>query len=132
MNRRTQTAKRLSGSTVLLWVFAFLLQTWSPTFIQFHFELNQEALALEFCINKDKPELHCEGQCHLKKQLEADNDNKQNEPGSASEFPTVILGQIDLRPTELSFTFDHLRHSTVHTVGEYASHAIAIFHPPQV
>lgn len=24
---------------------------------------------MEFCVNKDKPELHCDGKCHLSKQL---------------------------------------------------------------
>lgn len=28
--------------------------------------LNQDAIAAEFCVNKDKPELQCNGKCHLK------------------------------------------------------------------
>lgn len=32
--------------------------------------MNQEEITLEFCVNKDKPELQCDGKCHLAKKLE--------------------------------------------------------------
>lgn len=35
-----------------------------------HYQMNKEEITLEFCINKDKPELRCDGKCHLAKKLE--------------------------------------------------------------
>lgn len=39
-----------------------------------HFFIYQEEIAAEFCENKEKPELKCDGKCHLKKELAADNE----------------------------------------------------------
>lgn len=35
-----------------------------------YFKMNQEEIAKAHCVNKGKPELECNGQCHLKKELE--------------------------------------------------------------
>ena len=56
-------------------VFGFSLLLFSfqqvNSFYQFvHYKLNQEEITLEFCINKDKPEMQCDGKCHLAKKLE--------------------------------------------------------------
>lgn len=34
------------------------------------FEVNRDYIANAFCINKDKPELECKGQCHLAEMLQ--------------------------------------------------------------
>ena len=40
------------------------------------FKINQDFIAAVLCINQDKPELECHGQCHLSKQLqEIDHSN---------------------------------------------------------
>jgi len=44
-----------------------------PAFIQSgivtHYELNKSEITLKFCVNKDKPDMACNGQCHMKKQM---------------------------------------------------------------
>lgn len=47
----------------------FLLIISQQGLIVLHFKLNQQVIEQEFCINKDKPELQCHGNCHLKKEL---------------------------------------------------------------
>jgi hypothetical protein len=42
------------------------------------FEANREYMAKAFCINKDKPELKCNGSCHLAEML----DETSSEPDS--------------------------------------------------
>lgn len=34
-----------------------------------YFELNLDYIVQKYCVNKDKPMLHCNGKCHLKKQM---------------------------------------------------------------
>ena len=34
------------------------------------FKFNQEYITNVFCVNKDKPELHCDGKCYLKKKID--------------------------------------------------------------
>jgi hypothetical protein len=36
---------------------------------QVHYELNKAEIAARYCENKNRPELHCNGQCYLAKQL---------------------------------------------------------------
>jgi len=38
--------------------------------------LNQNYIAEFLCINKDKPELQCNGKCHLVKQIEKQQENE--------------------------------------------------------
>lgn len=49
--------------------FLFLLVISQQAVIIVNFKLNQQIITNQFCINKDKPELHCNGKCHLTKEL---------------------------------------------------------------
>jgi hypothetical protein len=40
--------------------------------------LNQDYIAEFLCINNDKPELQCNGKCHLVKQIEKQQENEPN------------------------------------------------------
>ncbi len=37
---------------------------------QLHYELNKAEITARYCENKNRPELHCNGQCYLAKQLQ--------------------------------------------------------------
>lgn len=65
-------------SVVLL--MGVLLQTCSKQLIYTDYLLNKEFVASVLCVNKDIPKNHCEGKCHLKKQL--DQDSQQQEGGT--------------------------------------------------
>ncbi len=43
------------------------------------YELNKDYISKNLCENKAKPMLHCNGKCHLKKEL-AKQDKKENSP----------------------------------------------------
>lgn len=45
-----------------------------------YWKINQKAITNLFCENKDKPMLHCDGNCYLKKQLEKAESNKNKLP----------------------------------------------------
>ena len=42
-----------------------------------YFEFNLDAIIETYCVNKDKPQLKCNGQCHLAKQLNAGMSNSE-------------------------------------------------------
>ncbi|MFC7443750.1 hypothetical protein C7H62_0183 [Mesoflavibacter sp. HG96] len=42
-----------------------------------YYALNIDYIIETYCINTDKPELACNGKCHLAKQLQNSNDNTQ-------------------------------------------------------
>lgn len=47
-----------------------------------YYELNIDYIVQNYCVNKDKPKLQCNGKCHLAKQLQlttAENSNLQDQ-----------------------------------------------------
>lgn len=58
-----------------------------------HFYANQAEIEKNFCINKDKPELNCHGQCHLNKVLQQNEDTKVEEKSTnvSPRFGLVVL-----------------------------------------
>jgi len=61
--------------TILL--FCTLLATFSKGLLVLCFDINEQYIAQELCVNKAKPDLHCNGHCYLSKQLD-----KEEKPGS--------------------------------------------------
>ncbi len=75
--------------TSLLLVLSFLVGMFSQSYLIISFYLNRAEITEKHCVNKDKPELQCAGQCHLKKQLEASKpakDLNQDLPNSSRSF----------------------------------------------
>lgn len=65
---------------------------------------NYNYIANELCVNKDKPKMHCNGKCHLMKELakKAAEENPSSEKkGSGTQFE--ILAIVD-SPLSLSLT----------------------------
>jgi hypothetical protein len=54
------------------------------------FILNQEKIAAELCINKNKPEISCNGKCQLAKQLEKE-EKQSNTPVSCKKINVVLF-----------------------------------------
>jgi hypothetical protein len=59
-----------------------------------YFQLNIDYIIETYCVNKDKPEMACNGQCHLSKQLQTttteDGSTKAVNSLSESFFPVFI------------------------------------------
>ncbi len=53
------------------------------------YEINKSEIIQQFCENKDKPEMKCEGTCHMKKMMLTDEADKEGEP-------LMILPEIQL------------------------------------
>ena len=57
----------------MLVVFLFVMK---PIFPVFQYVLNYDYIAKELCENKAKPEMHCNGKCHLMKELAKASENE--------------------------------------------------------
>ncbi len=60
------------------------------------YEINKSEIIQKFCENKDKPELKCEGTCHMKKMMLTDEAEEENEP-------MTILPEIELFANDFGF-----------------------------
>ncbi len=80
---------------ILLLALIFLGQTFRQPMVFISYQINKEQIIKTLCENKDKPQLKCEGKCHLRKQLK---ENSSTEPASKSNSGTE---KIDLFTVEL-------------------------------
>mgnify|MGYP006951073511 CR=1 FL=1 len=94
------------------------------------YKMNKEYITSVFCINKEHPELHCDGQCFLAKKLkELEGKNKQAQENlkrvaeAEPRFQTVVLNH-------------HLPYFIITSENLYIEKpvkdlSISIFHPPK-
>lgn len=66
--------------------------------------LNRDYVARVLCINRDKPQLHCNGKCHLAKQLRAADaaEQKQQPLGEKQAFQEITLFCTAVLPVQLT------------------------------
>ena len=72
---------RLLASFLVLLV---LLQTLGPEVLVVNYELNKARITELYCVNKARPLLHCNGQCHLARQLRKADGGDKKAPAEAS------------------------------------------------
>ena len=53
------------------------------------YEINKSEIIQKFCENRDKPELKCEGTCHMKKMM-------VDEGSDAEQSPKTVIPEIQL------------------------------------
>ncbi len=99
------------------------------------FKINQDFIAEELCINKDKPELGCKGKCYLSNQLnEVEETNNKNIPENYKElFREVyyIKGNFDF--SVFVDTAINPMQKTFYQEEIYSFSSITdVFHPPQI
>src|SRR6202012_4918693 len=68
--------KKLKKFVAILALMGILLQTFNQFVIVAQFYANRAYIAKNLCENKDKPQMHCEGQCCLKKRLAQEAKNQ--------------------------------------------------------
>lgn len=55
-----------------------------------YYQINKNEIAAKFCVNKNKPMMHCDGQCYLGKQLKKAEENEKRQSQSLREKDEVI------------------------------------------
>jgi len=118
----------------LLFVIIILVQYFTKTWIILSFKMNQDYIAKVLCINKNKPQLHCDGKCILMLKIRANEENQQK------KMPQVLKIQ-----NEISYCLQILNpHQVINLVAEMNQNLIdghqnlyktsfekSIFRPPQ-
>jgi len=95
------------------------------------YQMNKEYITSVFCINKEHPELHCDGQCFLARKLkDLDTKNKQVQ----DQLKRVVEAEPQFRVLVInheipSFNIENLTGYFEKPVKDLS---ISIFHPPKV
>ena len=96
--------------------------------------MNYEYIAKELCENKAKPELECNGKCHLKAELA--KASEENIPASQESKSNIILELLFVE-TIPEFKFNRIyveKHQVSISYSRlyFRLHSTSIFHPPTV
>ncbi len=67
-----------------------VLQPMSQALIFINYHINKNYIASQWCVNKTRPQMHCEGKCHLRKQLQKDEEEQKKDPKGVKEFSQII------------------------------------------
>ena len=105
-----------------------------PVVPVFEYVINYEYIAKVLCINKDKPEMHCNGKCHLMQEMAKTSEKEL--PLTPTKKHVVTETEILFYQELESFAFDgFFNESRLHITSNYFNfHQLlkssGTFHPP--
>jgi hypothetical protein len=85
-------------------LFLFLSKLGYSLIWQVHYELNKADIIARYCENKDRPELHCNGQCYLAKQLKKADAELQ----SKAFQPQFVQAQKETLSKAALYSFNYI------------------------
>ena len=116
----------------LFLVVILLLQCSIKMGIVTYYHLNKEYITANFCENKAKPNMKCNGKCYLNKKIKAQEQTENKVPSLLKDIKEVLLfvtyysihlPSIDYKPMNST-------HRT-YLDKEYSAPVAGIFQPPQ-
>tara|TARA_R110002033_G_scaffold747_3_gene6539 strand:- start:2658 stop:3032 length:375 start_codon:yes stop_codon:yes gene_type:complete len=115
-------------------VIILLVLFLKPIFPVIDYAVNYDYITEVLCINKAKPEMYCNGKCHLMKELaKASDDDKpltSNKKQNSNQLVDILVAEVASYHF-IGFNFTALNNETIAYTNLYShldSHAI--FHPP--
>ena len=105
-----------------------------PVVPVFEYVINYEYIAKVLCINKDKPEMQCNGKCHLMQELAKTSEKEL--PLTPTKKHVVTETEVLFYQELESFAFDcFFNESTLHITSNYVNFyqllkSSGTFHPP--
>ncbi|WP_055149769.1 hypothetical protein [Jiulongibacter sediminis] len=126
-----QTGKQIIAALLLSLLF---IKAMIVPAIFVNYELRKDFIIQNYCVNKDMPELHCDGQCYLAKQLKA--AQQEDEKQATNTFLTEVF-KFESKVGNLVFLFEPKVSTIENKTFRDNSTALpssgngSVFHPPQ-
>lgn len=117
--------------TVFLIALFLLLKPILPVI---DYMVNYEYITKVLCENKDKPIMHCNGKCHLMKELAKNSENEKpissNKKVASQEFEVLFFQELSAFKT--AFVFTPARTNLLANYANLYSHidSKSVFRPP--
>ncbi len=98
--------------------------------IMTNFYLQQDFIAKTLCVNKDKPKMHCNGKCYLKKQLKKEEKKDKGIHKTEKEVTNIlsVLPIYEFSEFTLIETISNKHFS--YKMNYYNSYLKSVFRPP--
>ncbi len=113
-----------------LFLIAFATQTFGQAITVANFYLNQNYIAKNLCINRDKPQMKCCGKCQLSKKLNQQEKQDQQSP-ERKDSKNQVLSSKSFFPDFIAI----ISSSTISFKGyryfDGSKLPLCVFHPPQ-
>ena len=75
----------VKASFSYLLILLVLLQTFSREVLVVDFTLHRATITARFCVNKARPQLHCDGKCYFAKKLKQQEERENKAPNPLKE-----------------------------------------------
>ncbi|GAB3772287.1 hypothetical protein GCM10028818_12310 [Spirosoma horti] len=125
----------MKNALVYILLIATLLPTVSSWGTIAYYQVNKAYIARVLCENRDKPQLHCDGQCYLAKQLKAQQDRQDKETTERVQNTPVLhlFCQVNLPFQFRQHGFDRVSVAfSTYQFPAYLAPLSGLFRPPQV
>ncbi|WP_324671585.1 hypothetical protein [Hymenobacter sp. GOD-10R] len=108
-----------------------LLQTFSQELMVLDYQVHKERITELFCVNKARPQLHCNGKCHLAKQLRKAAESESKAPAGFTKVKYEALAPLTSFINEPVWWPSSPRPYALPTAEAYGfTPTHSIFHPP--
>jgi hypothetical protein len=110
-----------------------LLNGMTYSLLQLDFNVNRAQITELFCINQDKPELACNGQCELTRRLDKAHEQEENKRTFLQEQLNLVFMLPDqtLSPL-LDWSTFHTLYFVLDEMVTFIKNIADFFHPPQI
>ncbi|RAK40911.1 UNVERIFIED_ORG: hypothetical protein DFS12_101261 [Chitinophaga ginsengisegetis] len=120
----------MKGLGIICIFLGLLLQNFSRSVVFVQFKVNQSYIASVLCENKNKPQMHCNGRCHLKKELDRDAQQDKNNNNGKDKYEVMFIETLQTfhttPPVNQSVFNAYYKAPCLDTLSP------SIFHPPQL
>jgi hypothetical protein len=109
-----------------------LLQTLGQEVLVLDYQLNKAKITAQFCVNKARPQLHCNGKCHLAKQLRKADGGDKKAPAEAQakvKYEVLPAAAFEL-PAPRRWRQPARRYAAPPVARCASGTALGVFHPP--
>lgn len=108
-----------------------LAQSFSKVLVLLDYQVNKNYIAAFLCVNKAKPQLHCEGHCYLKKQLKKAGEAEKKSTAPNQKVDITLFYQAFFRITPVSYS-PQVAYLPFKPVLYCFASRQNLFHPPQL
>lgn len=128
-----ESSKKILSITLLIALAIKLLM--APA-IFLDYQLRKDFIVKNYCVNKNRPEMHCDGKCYLAKQLKKAQEKEEKE--ATNDFLTKFFGVEGFTKTENFRNFFGQQAYFAQSIKNYfyldkaiSTDNASIFHPPK-
>lgn len=115
----------------ILLLFSLVTANCANLLVFLGFEMNQKYIIRELCVNKNKPQLQCNGKCYLMNKLKQAQDKEQKQERQTQT--TQVQDALITVPLNFKqFALAEIKHLFPYSTGMPRSIKNSIFHPPQL